>query len=98
MIFLAADAAEAVYNAGDHCYFESDLVLSWNEAAEEYYSCKSKIMIYNIMPFQFCRGHNGYMAEITSKAEEDKTYEWLNKDMIYWIGLTERTEEGMKRN
>jgi len=50
------------------------------------------------MPFQFCWGHNGYLAEVTSKAKEDKIYEWLNKDILYWIGLTERTEEGMRKN
>ena len=56
------------------------------------------LQIKSFILFQFCWGHNGYLAEVTTKAEEDKIYEWLNKDNIYWIGLTERTEEGIYIN
>jgi len=61
------------------CYFESDSVMNWNEAAE------------------FCWRHNGYLVEVTTAAEEYQIYEWLNKDLTYWIGLSERTEEGVWR-
>ena len=48
MIFLAAVAGEAGHNAEDNgiaksCYFESDVVMSWNEAAEEYYFVNPKL-------------------------------------------------------
>ena len=48
IIFLAAVAGEAGHNAEDNgiaksCYFESDVVMSWNEAAEEYYSLNPKL-------------------------------------------------------
>ena len=56
------------------------------------------LQIKSFILFQFCWCHNGYLAEVTTKAEEDKIYEWLNKDNIYWIGLTERTEEGIYIN
>jgi len=46
---------------------------------------------------EFCWDHNGYLADLTTKAEEDQIYEWLNKDLYYWIGLNERTEEGVWR-
>lgn len=48
LILLTAVAGEAGHNAEDNgiaksCYFESDVVMSWNEAAEEYYFVNPKL-------------------------------------------------------
>ena len=47
--------------------------------------------------YQFCWNNGGYLAEFFSSKEEARVEDILATDLDYWIGLTDRQTEGMKR-
>ena len=48
-----------------------------------------------LFSFQFCWGHQSYLAEIKSKEEEDHLDQYLITGVTYWIGLTDFPNEGL---
>ena len=43
---------------------------------------------------QYCYDHGGYLAEITTREEEEILDIILQSDVAYWIGLTDYAVEG----
>ena len=44
--------------------------------------------------FKHCRDRGGYLAEILSKKEENALFNGLFENATYWIGLSDRKNEG----
>ena len=94
---------------GDFCYLVSRGRMNWYSAQEVNISLANTTFIISsnitwyvttilfFNNYQFCWNNGGYLAEFFSSQEEARVEDILATDLDYWIGLTDRQTEGMKR-
>ena len=96
-------------DGGDFCYLVSRGPMNWFSAQEVNISLANTTFIISsnitwyvttilfFNNYQFCWNNGGYLAEFFSSQEEARVEDILATDLDYWIGLTDRQTEGMKR-
>ena len=68
--------------------------LNWYDAQEVSPSCTLYNQDDQLIMMQFCWSRGGYLAEVTSAAEQQALEAVLIHGKEYWLGLTDVEEQG----
>ena len=86
---------EGWVRVGEDWYMVSSDPMNWYEAQEvRIYFIYCFVLRGILSVFQYCWNHGGYLAEFLTSEQELQAETFIRDDGRYWIGLSDRHNEG----